>query len=126
MSRPSKQTRSERLEARLAEIEAKIDTVQEALSKDPASMGLSLELAGLNELKWSTLGSIATEKGESQQALACAKQESTWATQKSRAAKNVKVDLLRDLTQRMERQEEARKSFREDMQRRSSHASSGA
>jgi hypothetical protein len=122
-SKPKETKRCKDLRKRLAHIAGEIDAVQSKMVEDPANMTLSLELAGLNELKWSTMGSIETERGETSRALDCARQESTWANQKSRTAKNVKVDLLRDLTSRMERQEEARKAFREDMQRRSSHAS---
>lgn len=122
--RKTRKTVPKDLRDKLEALSKRIDQVRLRLSEDPESMAFSMQLAGLNELRWNILGEVAQRRGDVAEAAKAAIQEGRWSHQKVQCAKQRKTDLLREMQRSSVTKKTVRERFRTDSAAHASKASS--
>lgn len=113
-SKPALSERAKKLKAQLKAIDAKIDAVNAKMLEDPGSVRLSMELAGLNTQKWSTMGAIEQDKENLPASVKCTRQELDWAAQHARMAATLDLEETQRLISLLEADSELDVAFDRD------------
>jgi hypothetical protein len=112
------------LAVKLEGIQRRVEEVRTRLTEDPESMTLSMQLAGLNEVRWNLLGEVAQRGGDLAAAAKAAIQEGRWNHHKVQCAKQRVMDTLRDHRRRREQHSSVRERFRMEAASRETQAGS--